>query len=115
MTKADRKASVTVRIGGEDHAIRSSADPDHTRRCAELVEERVREVKEQSGLVENHRIVILAALSMADRYLQAKEDLEALQRGLESRADRLSERVEAELDASAAVAPNRDPPPDPPS
>ena len=104
MTATSPKTSVTVRIGGEDHAIRSNADPEHTRRCAELLEERIREVKAQSGLVENHRVVILAALSIADRYLEAIEDLESIKQETAARTERLSEKIESELGRTSSSA-----------
>ena len=62
---------VTVRIAGEEHTIRSNADPEYTKKCAELVDDRIQEIRSKSGLIEGHKAAILAALSIADEYFQA--------------------------------------------
>ncbi len=92
----ERKA-VTVRIAGEEHAIRSAAPPDYTRRCARLVDERITEIRRRSSLVEGHRAAILAALSIADEYFQAREELRRLRESVAERAEALAERIDAAL------------------
>lgn len=89
--------TVTVRIAGEEHVLRSSADPEYTRACAAYLDERIREIRELSGLVEGHRAVILAALAMTDRYFQARDEGERLRREVASRATNLARRIEEEL------------------
>lgn len=91
------RTRIRVRIAGEEHAIRSAADPEHTRRCAALVDERIREVQERSGLLENHRAAILAALSIADEYVRAADQLQGARSEAMERADALVRRVEAGL------------------
>ena len=103
MSQDPSKRSVTVRIGGEEHVLRSSAEPEYTRECARFVDERIHEVRRLGGLVEHHRAVILAALSITDRYFQAKEELEHLRREVASRSVNLARRVEEELDLPPAT------------
>jgi cell division protein ZapA len=91
------RTSVTVQIAGEDHTIRSNADPDYTRRCAEFVDDRITEILERSGLVEAHKAAILAALSITDQFLQARDELERFRKEVASRASNLTRRVEDEL------------------
>ena len=67
------RESVTVRIAGEAHTIRSSAEPEYTMRCAEYVDRRIHEIKKQIGLVESHKLAILAALSITDDLFQAQD------------------------------------------
>jgi cell division protein ZapA (FtsZ GTPase activity inhibitor) len=86
--------AVTVRIAGEEHAIRSSAPPEYTRRCARLVDERITEIRRRSGLVEGHRAAILAALSITDEFYQAREELDRLREEVAGRAARLTERID---------------------
>lgn len=97
MSDAARKSTVTVRIAGEEHVLRSSADPEYTRACAAFLDERIREIRELSGLVEGHRAVILAALAMTDRYFGAQEELDRLRKEVASRSTNLARRVEEEL------------------
>jgi cell division protein ZapA (FtsZ GTPase activity inhibitor) len=97
MNDGARKSTVTVRIAGEEHVLRSSADPEYTRACAAFLDERIREIRELSGLVEGHRAVILAALAMTDRYFEAREELDRLRKEVASRSTNLARRIEEEL------------------
>ncbi len=97
-----QKTSVTVRIAGEEHTIRASAEPSYTRRCAKLVDDRIHQIRMQAGLIEGHKAAILAALSIADECFQAQAELEHLQAEVASRTDQLSERVRQALAEGAA-------------
>ncbi len=103
MSEEDRKTTVTVRIAGEEHHLRSAADPDYTRECASYLDEQIRRIREASGLVEGHRAVILAALAMTDRYFRAREELDRVRREVSSRSTNLARRIEEELDAAGTV------------
>jgi len=72
----DRRESVTVRIAGEEHTIRSSAEPEYTARCAAYVDRRFNDTKKQVGLLEGHKVAILAALSITDELFQAQDTQE---------------------------------------
>jgi cell division protein ZapA len=91
------KTSVTVRIAGEEHTIRASAEPAYTRKCAKLVDDRIHQIRLQAGLIEGHKAAILAALSIADECFQAREELERLRRELSDRAAELARRLEEAL------------------
>ena len=91
------KNSITVRIAGEEHVIRSSADPDYTRRCADFVDRRIMEVRQQAHLIEGHKAAILAALSITDQYLQSLDELEGLSREVVSRSRNLKSRIQTEI------------------
>ena len=95
---SDRNA-VTVRIAGEEHAIRSSAPPEYTRRCARIVDERITEIRRRSGLVEGHRAAILAALSITDEFYQAREELQRLREEVARRTTGLTGRIDEALSA----------------
>ncbi len=94
MTDLSHLTAVTVRIAGEEHALRANADPEHTRACARFVDARIQEIREKSGLVETHRAAILAALSISDQFLRTREDLERLRREAAERDDALAQQVE---------------------
>lgn len=91
------RTSVTVRIAGEEHAIRSAAPADYTRTCARLVDDRITEIRRRSSLVDGHRAAILAALSIADEYFQAREELRQLQATVDRRAGALTARLDEAL------------------
>jgi cell division protein ZapA len=93
----ERTIPISVRIAGEEHVIRSSADPNHTLRCARLVDERIAEVRERVGALEGPRVAILAGLSLADELLKLQDEQARLEKELESRASTLVQRVESVL------------------
>lgn len=96
------KSSVTVRIAGEEHTIRANAAPEYTRRCAEFVDARIREIQRKAGAIEAHKAAILAALSITDECFQARDELEGLQGEVARRAETLNGRIEEALDAGEA-------------
>ena len=91
------KTSVTVRIAGEEHTIRASAEPEYTRRCAKMVDDRIHKIRMAAGLIEGHKAAILAALSIADECFQARDDLERLRADLARQVDALAEQVERSI------------------
>jgi len=90
------KSSVTVRIAGEEHTIRANTEPEYTKKCAKVVDDRIHEIRSSSGLIEGHKAAILAALSIADEMFQAKEELELVRKEVASRATNLVRRIESE-------------------
>lgn len=95
------KTSVTVRIAGEEHTIRASAEPSYTRRCAKLVDDRIHQIRLQAGLIEGHKAAILAALSIADECFQAQDELERLRTEVAGRVAALTERIQEAVPAGA--------------
>ena len=91
------KRSVTVRIAGEEHTIRASAEPGYTRRCAKHVDDRIREIRRQAGLIEGHKAAILAALSIADECFRAQEELDRLETEVASRVSGMAHRLTRQL------------------
>ena len=90
----DRRESVTVRIAGEEHTIRSSAEPEYTTRCAAYVDRRFQEIKKQVGLLEGHKVAILAALSITDELFQAQDTQEQTGSQIAERVNALAARLE---------------------
>lgn len=96
MSDQDR-SSVTVRIAGEEHTLRSNAPPEYTRRCAKLVSDRIEEIRSRATLLEPHRAAILAALSIADEYFRALETAETDSKDATSAIEALTSRIEEAL------------------
>jgi cell division protein ZapA (FtsZ GTPase activity inhibitor) len=96
-----RPAPVTVRIAGEEHVIRSSADPEHTRRCVRVLDERIARIRERGGPAETGRAAVLAALSLTDELLRLEEAHSRLQAEMTIRADALTRRVDVVLGGQA--------------
>lgn len=100
----DLKASVTVRIAGEEHTIRANAEAEYTKRCARFVDERIQEIKVKSGLIEVHKAAILAALSITDELFQAQEELTASRQDVSLGVQELTDRIHRHLDAAEGAS-----------
>jgi cell division protein ZapA len=94
---SESRSAVTVRIAGEEHTIRANAEPEYTRSCARYVDERIAEIRSKGALIETHKAAILAALSISDELLQAREELDRVRKEVASRATNLARRIEAEV------------------
>ena len=94
---SDGKNTVTVRIAGEEHSLRSNAQPEYTKRCARYVDKRIQEIKRQVGLLEGHKAAILAALSISDELFMAQKEIERLRESSSEELTRLAEQLEAGL------------------
>ena len=95
------KTSVTVRIAGEEHTIRASAEASYTRKCAKVVDDRIHQIRLQAGLIEGHKAAILAALSLADECFQAQDELDRVRSDLAHRATALAQRIQAAIPQDA--------------
>lgn len=102
MADANNPVSLTVEIGGEKYAIRSTADRGDVERYADFVDESIREVRRRAGLIDAYKATILAALSIAAQYFETRADLDDLRARMARRSTSLTEQVEAELAEDAA-------------
>ncbi|HSD32789.1 MAG TPA: cell division protein ZapA [Gemmatimonadales bacterium] len=68
-----KKHAVRVVIGGEEYTVRSDLPPEYTREVAGYVDQALRKVLAQGGLVETHKAAILAALDITNELFQAKK------------------------------------------
>ena len=100
MSDNGERTSVTVTIAGEEHTIRANAEPEYTRRCASIVDERIQNIRSQSGLLDVHRAAILAALSLTDELLQARATAEKEQEELSDRIRGVTARLERVLETT---------------
>ncbi len=67
-----KKHAVKVMIGGEEFTVRSDLSPEYTREVAGYVDQALKKVLAQGGLVETHKAAILAALDITNELFQAK-------------------------------------------
>lgn len=102
MADTDNAISLTVEIGGEKYAIRSTADREEVERCARFLDEKISEVHRGAGLMDAYKATILAALSITAQYFEAQADLADLRTRMALRSGSLAEEVEAELAEDAS-------------
>lgn len=68
------RTTVRVEIAGDRYTLRTDADEAYTRRCAALVDERMRAIGGRAELSAK-KTAIMAALSLSDDLLQQEERL----------------------------------------
>ena len=68
-----KKTSVKVEILGESYAIRTEADPEHTRAVAEHLDRSIRQILASGSVIEANRAAILAALQITSELFQERE------------------------------------------
>ena len=64
--------TVRVEIAGHKYTLRTDADEAYTRRCAALVDERMRQIGGQAHM-DARKTAIMAALSLSDDLLQQEK------------------------------------------
>ncbi len=100
----EAKTTVTIRIAGDEHVLRSAAEPEYTRQCAKFLDDRVAEIRSLSRLPDTHRAVILAALSVTDQYFQTLSELEALKAEVTDRSTALTEQIEEAVEEAGSFS-----------
>lgn len=69
-TTSDGPTPVT--IFGRTYSLRGGGDPEYLSRLADEVDRRMRDVAESTGTADTLKVAILAALNIADDYLQSQ-------------------------------------------
>lgn len=81
---------ITVELAGEQYTLRTDADEAYTRRCAALVDARMKEVAGDPGPYAK-KAAIMAALSLADELFKQEA-------GVRAKSQALVERIEAVIE-----------------
>jgi cell division protein ZapA (FtsZ GTPase activity inhibitor) len=105
VSDSGQRSVVTVKIAGEEYAIRTGASAEYTRECAALVDGMLREILD-AGLLQAHKAPVLVALAIADRLFQARKEAASIREELASLTERLAEGIEREIGASSLATPS---------
>lgn len=107
MTPNDLTARViTVEIQGQRYQIRSHLDPAYIAELAAFVDARIRAAASEAPSTDSVRLVVLAALNIADEYFRARETTESTGGALVSRLEALERVVDQAITrADAPPAP----------
>jgi len=94
----DMYAHVSVRILEKEYQVACPADErDDLLDSAEILNTKMREIRDSGKVVGLDRIAVMAALNMANELLQTKARDEALETSLGPRLKVLNDRVESVL------------------
>lgn len=88
MSEAGRGSitTVSVEIAGNRYTLRTDADEAYTRRCAAMVDERMRQIGGTANM-DSGRTAIMAALALSDELLQQQEKFRDQARALAGRIE----------------------------
>ena len=67
----DATTATAVTILGRTYHLRGNGDPDYLHELASVVDARMRTIAEATGTADTLKVAILAALNLADDYLQS--------------------------------------------
>jgi len=81
---SSKKTSVKVDILGESYAIRTEADPEHTRAVAQHLDRSIRQILASGSVIEANRAAILAALQITSELFQEREATAAVTSAMQS-------------------------------
>jgi cell division protein ZapA (FtsZ GTPase activity inhibitor) len=95
--RTQTRHSVTVEIAGEKHVLRSELAPEYTRAVAAHLDGAIRDLPGFKTL-EPFRAVTLAALSITDELLRAREELRLLRAEIDERTAALAAVLEEAAD-----------------
>lgn len=97
------KQAVQATILGQQYTLRSDSAPEDVARVVAFVNEKLSEVAALGRVVDTANIAVLALLNVSATYLQLRDGLPAEGGEVESRLQRLLERIERACpDAEAA-------------
>jgi cell division protein ZapA (FtsZ GTPase activity inhibitor) len=75
MNKAQETNSVRVKIFDREYVLRTDGDPDRLHALCAVLDERMRNITAETGVVDTYKVAVLAALSFADDARRAKEEM----------------------------------------
>ncbi len=90
------KRSVSVEVGGQKLNLKTDADEEYVRALARLVNQKLNEAKSGSRAVATQSLAILAAMSIADDFLQARQRDAAFRKEVKQRSRQLLELLDKE-------------------
>lgn len=83
----EKKITTVVRINNADYRIVSSADEEYVRHVAYHVDKRMKELLQNDKRLSTSMAAVLAAVNIADEYMQTQADNEKLRAQLLKYAD----------------------------
>jgi cell division protein ZapA len=90
--------SITVTIYGHDYTLKGDAEATYVQKVASLVDQKMKEIAENSGLVSTSNISILAAVNLADELLRERQKHQQALVALEERSDQIASFLDKEIE-----------------
>ena len=90
------KRSVSVEVGGQRLNLKTDADEDYVKQLARLVNQKLNEARSGGRAVATQSLAILAAMSIADDLLQARQRDAAFRKEVKQRSRLLLDLLDKE-------------------
>lgn len=84
---------VTVNILGNEYSIKSEEDTEQVYKIAEYMNEKVKEINDNTEGLSDKKKVILVALNIANDYFQVKKERDELLAGIRQRSKELINNI----------------------
>ncbi len=89
------KEITQIRIGRRDYNIASDEwQPLYTKRLGDILDNEIKALEKETGLVDNYKLLILASLKILDRLLQIEEKKTGTNQFVEEEIERLNSQIE---------------------
>jgi cell division protein ZapA len=98
MAKEGMKSLIRVEILGQEYTVKSDEGEERVKDIAEYVNRKIKEVSERTKTVSTLNLAILAAMNIANDYLEAVEDKKAFTRTIEDKSGRMIEMIDSQID-----------------
>jgi cell division protein ZapA len=95
------KEMIEVEILGETYTLKTETGAEYTRRVAEHVDRTAREIRDESGVVDQKKVAILTAIAVTDQLFRMRDGVETVKGLAEKRAERLIGEILATVEQAA--------------
>ena len=103
---ASKEVNTTgVKVFGVEYLITGPEDPAYTRRVAEYVDRKMREIAQQSRVLDQSKLAVLVAMDIADELLMLRRKRYAIIGRTGTVAEKLARFVAADPEKERRVSP----------
>ncbi len=92
--------TTTVQIYGREFKLRASEDGEYVQQIARYVDEKMRSISEESNMVANEKVAIMAAINIADELFQHRKQSANEMSDVEARAEKLIGIVDGSMQSA---------------
>jgi len=92
------KESVRVEIFGTEYTLKSDTDEEHVKEIAQIVDEKMKKLAENSTIKSPSKLAVLTALNIADELYQFKDKYNKVIDNFNEKGRKLSERIDYYID-----------------
>lgn len=92
-----------VPIMGHEYPVEANAGEElYVNRLAQYVEEKMKEVKEESKIVDSYKLAVMAAMNIVDELFRLQESKSTSSHSFENKADQLIQLLDHALEGTTA-------------